>query len=69
VTHDQDEALTLADRVVVFDARPGRIKTELPIDLPHPRDYRIKTTPAFSALKAELTEQIRAEAMRALVER
>ncbi len=69
VTHDIDEAIFMASRVVVFTARPGRIKTELPIDLPHPRDYRIKTTPAFSTLKAELTEQIRIEAMRALVER
>lgn len=69
VTHDIDEAIFMASRVVVFTARPGRIKTALPIDLPHPRDYRIKTTPAFSALKAELTEQIRTEAMRALAER
>jgi NitT/TauT family transport system ATP-binding protein/sulfonate transport system ATP-binding protein len=69
VTHDIDEAIFMASRVVVFTARPGRIKTALPIDLPHPRDYRIKTTPAFSALKAELTEQIRTEAMRALTER
>jgi NitT/TauT family transport system ATP-binding protein/sulfonate transport system ATP-binding protein len=69
VTHDIDEAIFMASRCIVFTARPGRIKTALPIDLPHPRDYRIKTTPAFSALKAELTEQIRTEAMRAISER
>src|SRR5690349_24207885 len=51
VTHDIDEAVIMANRVVVFTARPGRIKCEVPIDLPHPRDYRLKTTPAFAALK------------------
>jgi ABC-type nitrate/sulfonate/bicarbonate transport system ATPase subunit len=38
VTHDVQEAVMLADRVLVFTGRPGRIKRELPIDLPRPRD-------------------------------
>ena len=49
--------------VAVFSARPGRIKTELAVDFPHPRHYTIKTSPEFMALKARLTEEIRAEAM------
>ena len=65
VTHDIEEAIFLANRVVVMTARPGRIKTELTVDLPHPRHYTIKTSPAFSELKATLTEEIRAEAMKA----
>jgi NitT/TauT family transport system ATP-binding protein len=47
----------------VMSARPGRIKAEVFIDLPHPRHYTIKTSPEFSALKARLTEEIRAEAV------
>lgn len=65
VTHDIEEAIFLASRVVVMSARPGRIKSEVRVDLPYPRYYTIKTSPEFSALKARLTEEIRAEAMRA----
>jgi ABC-type nitrate/sulfonate/bicarbonate transport system ATPase subunit len=66
VTHDIDEAIFMANRVVVFSARPGRIKCELPIALPHPRHYTVKTTPAFADYKAMLTEEIRVEALRAM---
>jgi NitT/TauT family transport system ATP-binding protein len=40
VTHSIDEAIALADRVVVFTARPGKIKTIVPINLPRPRPMR-----------------------------
>lgn len=40
VTHSIDEALALADRIVVFTSRPGRIKAEITLDLPRPRDLR-----------------------------
>jgi ABC-type nitrate/sulfonate/bicarbonate transport system ATPase subunit len=61
VTHDIDEAIFMANRVVVMTARPGRIKLDRSVALPHPRHYSMKTTPAFAALKAELTEAVRAE--------
>jgi len=66
VTHDIDEAIFMANRVAVMTARPGRIKRELVIDLPHPRPYTLKTSPEFSAYKAQLTEEVRAESIRAL---
>lgn len=65
VTHDIDEAIFMANRVAVFSARPGRIKTELKVDLPHPRHYTLKTSPEFMQIKARLTEEIRAESMAA----
>ncbi len=65
VTHDIDEAIFMGNRVVVMSARPGRIKCDLPVDLPYPRHYSVKTTAAFSDLKARLTEEIRIEVRRA----
>jgi ABC-type nitrate/sulfonate/bicarbonate transport system ATPase subunit len=65
VTHDIDEAIFMANRVVVMSARPGRIKCDLPVPLAHPRHYSMKTTAAFSELKARLTEEIRIEVQRA----
>jgi ABC-type nitrate/sulfonate/bicarbonate transport system ATPase subunit len=61
VTHDIDEAVFMGSRVVVMSARPGRIKVDQRVDMPHPRHYGIKTSPAFVQLKAELTEQVRVE--------
>ncbi len=61
VTHDIDEAVFMGSRVVVMSARPGRIKLDRRVDIPHPRHYSVKTTPAFTELKAELTEQVRVE--------
>ena len=66
VTHDIDEAIFMANRVAVMTARPGRIKSDIAITLPHPRHYTIKTTPEFSTYKAQLTEEIRVESIRAV---
>ncbi len=47
VTHQIDEAVYLSDRVLVFTVRPGRIKEEVLIDLPRPRELTIKRTAEF----------------------
>ena len=43
VTHSVQEAVYLADRIVVMTARPGRIKSIISLDIPHPRDFRTET--------------------------
>ncbi|WP_238384184.1 ABC transporter ATP-binding protein [Teichococcus vastitatis] len=65
VTHDIDEAVFLANRVLVMSARPGRIKTELSVPLSYPRDWMVKTSPEFAAMKARLMSDIREEVRRA----
>ena len=60
VTHSIDEAIYLSDRVVVMQARPGRIKEELTIDLPRPRwEGDVKADPRFAQLRARLREALR----------
>jgi NitT/TauT family transport system ATP-binding protein len=49
VTHDLDEALYLADRVVVLSASPGRVLDVVDVDLPRPRALSIRSSPAFGA--------------------
>jgi ABC-type nitrate/sulfonate/bicarbonate transport system ATPase subunit len=55
VTHDIDEAVQLADRVVVLSSRPARIKEILTIDIPHPRNI---SSPRYLELRDELLKQI-----------
>ncbi|HEX6354651.1 ABC transporter ATP-binding protein [Actinophytocola sp.] len=61
VTHDVDEAVFLAQRVVVLACDPGRVASELAVPLPAERDLAIKRTPAFLRLRAELEDQVRAQ--------
>ncbi len=65
VTHHIDEAVALADRVVVFTARPGRIKTIVPVGLPRPRNLFSREA---EALRIQLTELLRDEVDRAFAE-
>jgi len=55
VTHDVDEALILADRVIVMTGRPGRVRTVKNIDFARPRDHSVTRSAEFHDLVDELT--------------
>ena len=58
ITHDVDEAVILAQRVIIMSARPGRIKKIVDIDIPYPRTQATKTDPRFLELKSEIWNQV-----------
>jgi len=59
VTHDVEEAVLLADRVVVMSPRPGTVTAELPVPLPRPRHFRMTTDSAFQDLRRRILEVLR----------
>ncbi|MEA2640691.1 MAG: NitT/TauT family transport system ATP-binding protein [Chloroflexota bacterium] len=69
ITHQIDEAIFLADRIMVLGARPGRIREVIPVDLPRPRSLEMKRHPEFtrladhvwSSIEQEVRESIRGE--------
>jgi NitT/TauT family transport system ATP-binding protein len=65
ITHDLEEAIFLADRVIVMTTRPGRVKKVIEVDLPRPRDYLALSTPRYLELKEEALEAIHEEALKA----
>lgn len=65
VTHDIDEAVFLADRLLVLTASPGQSKKEIVISLPRPRSYRITLSPDYLKLKEVAMGLIREEALKA----
>ena len=66
ITHSIDEAIRLADRIVVMTARPGRIKVEIPVTLQRPRDvFELQTDPRFLTLRAQVWEAVKEEVLAA----
>jgi NitT/TauT family transport system ATP-binding protein len=62
VTHDLVEAITLADRVVVFTKRPATVALDQPIDLPRPRDVReVRFTKEFHDIYNTIWDRLREE--------
>jgi NitT/TauT family transport system ATP-binding protein len=62
VTHDIDESVYLADRVIVLSKSPARVIADLSVDIPRPRDQiDTKSLPRFVELRAEVARLIRAE--------
>jgi NitT/TauT family transport system ATP-binding protein len=64
VTHDVDEAIFLADRVLIMSAAPGRIIEDVAVPLPRPRSPELTTDAAFVSLKRHFLQVIRAESLK-----
>ena len=64
VTHQLDEAVFLADRVIALSARPGSIREIVTIDIPHPRDMSVKRSSAFQAKVGRLWDLIESDVRR-----
>jgi NitT/TauT family transport system ATP-binding protein len=61
VTHDIDEAILLGDRVYVMTKRPGRIKEEIAIAIPHPRSMDLILNPEFLIIKRRILNLLQSE--------
>ena len=61
VTHDIEEAVFLGDRVYVMDVNPGRITTEIAVDIARPRKLDVIATEEFQSLRRQIFELIRRE--------
>jgi NitT/TauT family transport system ATP-binding protein len=62
ITHSIDEAIVLGDRALVMTARPGRIKRDIPIDIPRPRRvYEMKSDPRYGHLSSQLWSMLHDE--------
>lgn len=58
ITHDVDEAVILAQRVIVMSSRPGRIKEIIDIDIPYPRTQETKLTPKYNEIKNKIWSEV-----------
>jgi NitT/TauT family transport system ATP-binding protein len=65
ITHDLDEAIYLSDRVIVFTARPGRVKEDIRINLPRPRYLAMKKSPEYMKYRNQLWETLHDEVLHA----
>lgn len=67
ITHQINEAIYLADRVIVFGARPGRVKETIKIDLPRPRELAIKREQKFLDYEDHLWTLIEEEVKKTMI--
>jgi NitT/TauT family transport system ATP-binding protein len=59
VTHSLNEAVYLADRVIVLSARPGRVVDDVAVDLPRPRSFAMTSSERFGILKDRIWQHIK----------
>lgn len=62
ITHDLEEAIFLGHRLIIMTSRPCKPKKILDVDIPHPRDYSVLTSPRFRALMDETIAVVHEEA-------
>jgi NitT/TauT family transport system ATP-binding protein len=62
ITHQIDEAIFLSDRVIVFSARPGRVREHVTVDIERPRSLKLKRDPRFHALEDRIWSLIHDDA-------
>jgi len=58
ITHDVDEAVLLATKVVIMSTGPGRITEVIPIDLPYPRNQATKLMPEYNEIKNQIWSKV-----------
>jgi NitT/TauT family transport system ATP-binding protein len=68
ITHQINEAIYLADRVIVFAARPGRVKATIKIDIPRPRELSVKRDPRFLKYEDEVWNLIEEEVKKTMIQ-
>ena len=61
ITHSVDEAIYLSSKIVIVTARPARIRTVIEVPFGYPRQQSIQEDPRFTALRAEIREQVMQE--------
>src|SRR5438477_489577 len=65
VTSELEEAIFLADRLIILTNRPTRVKKIMEVDLPRPRSYQVLASPRYLALKEEALDALHEEALQA----
>jgi NitT/TauT family transport system ATP-binding protein len=63
VTHDIDEAIYLADRIIVMSASPGRVIADIPVALARPRPLAIRNDPAFTQYRQRIWDLLAGEVL------
>lgn len=63
ITHDVEEAVVLAQRIVIMSARPGRIREIINVNLPYPRDQKVRLSPEFMEIKNHIWDEVYEEYM------
>lgn len=65
ITHDLEEAIFLGHRLIIMSSRPCKPKKIMEVDIPHPRDYSVLTSPRFRELMNEAKDVVHEEAQKA----